>query len=176
MSKAAGRPLSNYDWLDIRSQVPGYLQLRPLLPLPDGMREKIMEGLGALCSQLSAHRFEKLALYLKTTVAGTPLESASHQYLHGRRGIRSTVQSVAHSTRRANIWSLIFRPLYPMRQSLQFLPMRSLRQSPTILNIQTGLATERRWDVGTIMSQSTQRLRIVAFASLITLPAKHYDR
>ena len=60
MSKAEGRPLSDYDYLDIRSQTPGYPQLRPLPPLPDGMREKIIEGLGALCSQLLTHHLEKI--------------------------------------------------------------------------------------------------------------------
>ncbi|OAA35580.1 Protein kinase-like domain protein [Beauveria brongniartii RCEF 3172] len=60
MSKAAGRPLSDYDWANILRQTPGYPQLRPLLPLPDETREIVMKQLGALMRQLSTLRFEKI--------------------------------------------------------------------------------------------------------------------
>lgn len=60
MSKAAGRPLSDYDWADVERQTPGYPQHFPLLPLPDGAREKVMKQLGALMRQLSTLHFEKI--------------------------------------------------------------------------------------------------------------------
>lgn len=53
MSRANGRPLSDFDWTEISRQTPEYPQFRPLLPLPDGMREKVMRQLGAIMKQLS---------------------------------------------------------------------------------------------------------------------------
>ncbi|KAJ3487425.1 hypothetical protein NLG97_g6414 [Lecanicillium saksenae] len=58
MSKAAGRPLSDYDWADIRT--PGYRKLLPLLPMPDGARESIMSQLGTMMQELSKQSFGKI--------------------------------------------------------------------------------------------------------------------
>ncbi len=60
MSKAAGRPLSDYDWAEISRQTPGYPSLRPLLPMPDSMREKVMKQLGSIMAQLSMLRFDMI--------------------------------------------------------------------------------------------------------------------
>ncbi|KJK73544.1 hypothetical protein H634G_11202 [Metarhizium anisopliae BRIP 53293] len=60
MSKATGRPLSDYDWTEISRRTPGYPQLRPLLPLPDGIREKVMRQLGTIMAQLSTLRLDKI--------------------------------------------------------------------------------------------------------------------
>lgn len=65
MSKAAGRPLSDYDWAEIRRRIPGYPQLHPLLPMPDGMREEVMKQLGAIVGQLSMLRFNKIGSLFK---------------------------------------------------------------------------------------------------------------
>lgn len=74
MSKAIGRPLCDYDWTNIQSQTPGYPQLRPILPLPDGMREKVMKQLGAIMGQLSIPRFDKI---------GSLLEDSSGNFVVG---------------------------------------------------------------------------------------------
>ncbi|TWU72927.1 hypothetical protein ED733_000798 [Metarhizium rileyi] len=74
MSKAAGRPLSDYDWAEILRQTPGYPQLRPLLPLPAGTREIVMKQLGVLLGQLSTLRFDKI---------GSLFEDASGNYVVG---------------------------------------------------------------------------------------------
>lgn len=39
MSKAPGRALSDYDWVQISRQTPGYPSLRQLLPLSDQQGE-----------------------------------------------------------------------------------------------------------------------------------------
>ncbi|KAF5019493.1 hypothetical protein F66182_8500 [Fusarium sp. NRRL 66182] len=67
MSKANGRPLSDYNWVEL-SQLPGYPNLRPLLPLEDRHREKIMEQLGAIMSCLSKHHFDKLGSLFQDAV------------------------------------------------------------------------------------------------------------
>ena len=60
MSKAPGRPLSEYDWTQISRQIPGYPSLHPLLPLSDQGRKKVMKQLAAIMEQLSKIRFEKI--------------------------------------------------------------------------------------------------------------------
>ena len=74
MSKAPGRPLSHCDWAAIPRQLPGFPQLRPLLPLPDGMREKVMKQLGVIMGQLSTLRFDKI---------GSLFEDCSGNYVVG---------------------------------------------------------------------------------------------
>ncbi|KAF7552499.1 hypothetical protein G7046_g7388 [Stylonectria norvegica] len=59
MSKAAGRPLSEYDWVEL-SSIPGYPNRRPLLPLTDQNREKIMRQLGAIMFSLSEIHFDNI--------------------------------------------------------------------------------------------------------------------
>ncbi|KAK7403933.1 hypothetical protein QQX98_010303 [Neonectria punicea] len=59
MSKASGRPLSEYDWVEL-SRISGYPNKRPLLPLVDRDREKIMRQLGAIMSYLSEIHFDKI--------------------------------------------------------------------------------------------------------------------
>lgn len=60
MSKASGRLLSEYDWIEFSHRVPGYPTRRPLLPLTDQIREKIMKQLGAIMSRLLAIRFTEI--------------------------------------------------------------------------------------------------------------------
>lgn len=74
MGKARGRPLSDFDWAEISRQTPGYPQLRPLLPLPHGIREKVMRQLGAIMSQLSTIRLAKI---------GSLVEDGSGNYVVG---------------------------------------------------------------------------------------------
>ncbi|RKL47607.1 hypothetical protein BFJ72_g1839 [Fusarium proliferatum] len=59
MSKASGRPLSDYDWIEL-SQIEGYPNRRPLLPMTDRDREKVMAQLGTLMSRLSDTHFDKI--------------------------------------------------------------------------------------------------------------------
>ncbi|CVK94110.1 uncharacterized protein FMAN_03345 [Fusarium mangiferae] len=59
MSKASGRPLSDYDWIEL-SQIEGYPNRRPLLPMPDLDREKVMAQLGTIMSRLSDTHFDKI--------------------------------------------------------------------------------------------------------------------
>ncbi|XWW94505.1 hypothetical protein V2A60_002448 [Cordyceps javanica] len=58
MSKATGRPLSDYEWVSVRMS--GYPQRVPLLPLPDAAKIKVMRQLGGFMRHLSALRFEKI--------------------------------------------------------------------------------------------------------------------
>lgn len=60
MSKASGRLLSEYDWIQFSQRVSGYPVRRPLLPLTDHDREKIMNQLGAVMSQLSKIHFNEI--------------------------------------------------------------------------------------------------------------------
>lgn len=60
MSKASGRLLSEYDWIEFSLRVPGYPTRFPLLPLADQNREKIMSQLGIIMSSLSQIRFNKI--------------------------------------------------------------------------------------------------------------------
>ncbi|KAF5720570.1 RNase H domain-containing protein [Fusarium globosum] len=59
MSKASGRPLSDYDWIEL-SQIEGYPNRRPLLPMTDRDREKLMTQLGTIMSHLSDNHFDKI--------------------------------------------------------------------------------------------------------------------
>ncbi|KAF5538173.1 RNase H domain-containing protein [Fusarium phyllophilum] len=59
MSKAGGRPLSDYDWIEL-SQIEGYPNRRPLLPMTDQDREKVMAQLGTIMSRLSDTHFDKI--------------------------------------------------------------------------------------------------------------------
>ncbi|KAL1850970.1 hypothetical protein VTK73DRAFT_9588 [Phialemonium thermophilum] len=52
MSKAAGRPLSDYDWLDMRGRWPGFSSPVSCLPLAEHGRDKIMRQLGLIMSRL----------------------------------------------------------------------------------------------------------------------------
>ncbi|KAF4439463.1 Protein-glutamate O-methyltransferase SPCC1393.13 [Fusarium austroafricanum] len=58
-SKATDRSLGSYDWSQL-PRVPGLQNYRPLLPLSDKDREKVMSQLGAIMSELSDRRFEKI--------------------------------------------------------------------------------------------------------------------
>lgn len=60
MSKAPGRALSEFDWHQISRQTPGYPSLRPLLPLADQHKEKVMSQLGAIMAELSVFHFDKI--------------------------------------------------------------------------------------------------------------------
>ncbi|KIH90281.1 hypothetical protein SPBR_00623 [Sporothrix brasiliensis 5110] len=60
MSKASGRPLSEYDWTEDALRVPGYPQIVKLLPLTDENRENIMSQLGSIMCRLSELRFNKI--------------------------------------------------------------------------------------------------------------------
>ncbi|KAF5568292.1 RNase H domain-containing protein [Fusarium napiforme] len=59
MSKASGRPLSDYDWLEL-SQIEGYPNRRPLLSMTDRDREKVMAQLGTIVSRLLDTHFDKI--------------------------------------------------------------------------------------------------------------------
>ncbi|KAK0621130.1 hypothetical protein B0T17DRAFT_591075 [Bombardia bombarda] len=59
-SKAAGRSLGSYDWSQPGHQVKGFQNRRPLLPLSEKDREKVMSQLGAIMSELSNHRFGEI--------------------------------------------------------------------------------------------------------------------
>lgn len=59
MGKASGRPLSEFDWVEL-SQITGYPNRRPLLPLTDLDREKVMEQLGVIMSSLSNFHFDRI--------------------------------------------------------------------------------------------------------------------
>ncbi|KAI9149378.1 hypothetical protein HJFPF1_11430 [Paramyrothecium foliicola] len=58
-SKATGRSLGSYDWSQTTHEVPGVHRL-PRLPISDKDREKVMVQLGAIMSELSRHRFDKI--------------------------------------------------------------------------------------------------------------------
>lgn len=58
-SKATGRSLGSYDWSQL-PQIPGLRTHRQLLPLSDKNREKVMNQLGTIMSELSDCRFEKI--------------------------------------------------------------------------------------------------------------------
>jgi serine/threonine protein kinase len=60
MSKASGRPLSEYDWMELSARVPGYPVYFELLPLTDQDREKIMTQLGRMMSSLSGTHFHNI--------------------------------------------------------------------------------------------------------------------
>ncbi|CCT64734.1 uncharacterized protein FFUJ_04017 [Fusarium fujikuroi IMI 58289] len=60
MSKASGRPLSDYDWIEL-SQIEGYPNRRPLLPMTDRNHEKVMAQLGTIMSRLSDTHFDKIS-------------------------------------------------------------------------------------------------------------------
>ncbi|KAG5750275.1 hypothetical protein H9Q69_007033 [Fusarium xylarioides] len=60
MSKASGRPLSDYDWIEL-FRIEGYPnRRRPLLPMTHHNREKIMAQLGTIMSHLSDIHFDKI--------------------------------------------------------------------------------------------------------------------
>ncbi|EXL65931.1 hypothetical protein FOPG_17868 [Fusarium oxysporum f. sp. conglutinans race 2 54008] len=59
-SKAPGRSLGSYDWTQLPQQVPGFQHRRPLMPISNENREKVMSQLGAMMSELSIHRFKKI--------------------------------------------------------------------------------------------------------------------
>lgn len=58
MSKAEGRTLAEYYWVPVST--PGYELPWPLLPVPEGGREKVMSQVGAMMSQLSDLRFDSI--------------------------------------------------------------------------------------------------------------------
>ncbi|KAI1496490.1 hypothetical protein F5X99DRAFT_424654, partial [Biscogniauxia marginata] len=58
-SRATGRSLGSYDWSQL-PRVSGLQNPDPPLPLSDKDREKVMSQLGAIMSELSDHRFEKI--------------------------------------------------------------------------------------------------------------------
>ncbi|PQK14238.1 hypothetical protein BB8028_0004g11680 [Beauveria bassiana] len=58
MSKAAGRSLREYHWIDCRTL--GFTVDPLRLPLPDGARENITRQLGAVMGRLSMLRFDKI--------------------------------------------------------------------------------------------------------------------
>ncbi|ENH69519.1 hypothetical protein FOC1_g10011875 [Fusarium oxysporum f. sp. cubense race 1] len=70
MSKASGRPLSEYDWIEL-SRIEGYPTRRPLLPLTDQDREKVMKQLGVIMSRLSDCHFDKIGSLLEDSNGNT---------------------------------------------------------------------------------------------------------
>ncbi|EWZ99916.1 hypothetical protein FOWG_00294 [Fusarium oxysporum f. sp. lycopersici MN25] len=70
MSKASGRPLSEYDWIEL-SRIEGYPTRRSLLPLTDQDREKVMKQLGAIMSRLSDCHFDKIGSLLEDSHGNT---------------------------------------------------------------------------------------------------------
>ncbi|KAK7407825.1 hypothetical protein QQX98_009996 [Neonectria punicea] len=70
MSKASGRVLSEYDWIEISLRVPGYPIQRPLLPLRDQDREKVMSQLGTIMSSLSKIHFDKIGSLFEDNAGG----------------------------------------------------------------------------------------------------------
>ncbi|KAL5595116.1 hypothetical protein FOVSG1_008805 [Fusarium oxysporum f. sp. vasinfectum] len=70
MSKASGRPLSEYDWIEL-SRIEGYPTRRSLLPLTDQDREKVMKQLGAIMSRLSDCHFDKIGSLLEDSNGNT---------------------------------------------------------------------------------------------------------
>lgn len=59
-SKATGRSLRSYDWSQCPDRFTGSRNPRPLLPISDKGREKVMEQLGSIMAELSEHRFTKI--------------------------------------------------------------------------------------------------------------------
>ncbi|KAF5704370.1 RNase H domain-containing protein [Fusarium mundagurra] len=59
MSNASGRPLSDYDWIEL-SKIEGYPTIRPLLPMTDTDREKVIAQLGTIMSRLWDTHFDKI--------------------------------------------------------------------------------------------------------------------
>ncbi|KAJ3535793.1 hypothetical protein NM208_g6986 [Fusarium decemcellulare] len=59
-SKATGRALSEYDWVDVSREPPGYKLPWSLLPLSEENRQAIMRKLGTIMSRLFKIRFEKI--------------------------------------------------------------------------------------------------------------------
>lgn len=59
-SKATGRSLGSYDWSQYPERVTGSRKPRPLLPLSDEGREKVMEQLGSIMAELSDHCFDEI--------------------------------------------------------------------------------------------------------------------
>ncbi|KAL7759484.1 hypothetical protein ACKLNR_009574 [Fusarium oxysporum f. sp. zingiberi] len=70
MSKASGRPLSEYDWIEL-SRIEEYPTRRSLLPLTDQDREKVMKQLGAIMSRLSDCHFDKIGSLLEDSHGNT---------------------------------------------------------------------------------------------------------
>ncbi|KAI1062295.1 hypothetical protein LB506_006264 [Fusarium annulatum] len=70
MSKAGGRPLSDYDWIEL-SRIEGYPTRRPLIPLTDQDREKVMKQLGVIMSRLSDCHFDKIGSLLEDSDGNT---------------------------------------------------------------------------------------------------------
>ncbi|KAF5622984.1 RNase H domain protein [Fusarium sp. NRRL 52700] len=73
MSKARGRPLSDYDWIEL-SRIEGYPSRRPLLPMTDQDRENVMAQLGTIMSQLLDIHFDKI---------GSPFQDSNGNYSVG---------------------------------------------------------------------------------------------
>ncbi|KAM5373028.1 hypothetical protein ACJA88_008556 [Fusarium oxysporum] len=76
MSKANGRPLSEYDWIEL-SRIEGYPTRRSLLRLTDQDREKVMKQLGAIMSRLSDVISTRSDHCWKTVMATLSLVNAS---------------------------------------------------------------------------------------------------
>ncbi|KPM38167.1 hypothetical protein AK830_g8396 [Neonectria ditissima] len=70
MSKAPGRVLSEYDWVEFHLRVPGYPLRRQLLSLTDRDREKIMNQLGTITSCLSMNHFDKIGSVFENSDGG----------------------------------------------------------------------------------------------------------
>ncbi|KAF5003578.1 hypothetical protein FDECE_9892 [Fusarium decemcellulare] len=59
-SKAPGRSLGSYDWTQLPQQVLGFQHRRPLMPISNENRDKVMSQLGVMMSELFIHPFEKI--------------------------------------------------------------------------------------------------------------------
>ncbi|KAF4948919.1 hypothetical protein FGADI_9203 [Fusarium gaditjirri] len=59
MSKASGRPLSSYDWIEL-SKIEGYPNRLLLLPMTDQDRGKVMAQLGIIMSRLADTHLDKI--------------------------------------------------------------------------------------------------------------------
>lgn len=70
MSKASGRPLSDYDWVELSLRIPGYPVHLPLRPLTDHNREKIISQLGTIMSCLSDIHFDKIGSLFEDSTTG----------------------------------------------------------------------------------------------------------
>ncbi|KAG8410336.1 hypothetical protein J3459_017146 [Metarhizium acridum] len=64
-SKATGRFLGAYDWSQSPERVTGSRKPRPLLPLSDNGREKVMAQLSSIMAELSDHRFDEIGSLFK---------------------------------------------------------------------------------------------------------------
>ncbi|KAI3316650.1 kinase-like domain-containing protein [Xylariaceae sp. AK1471] len=165
-SKAAGRPLAEYDWADASSQPWQYDFSRSLLPLSDQDRHKIIRQLGVIMSRLLEVRFDRI---------GSIFEDGQGNFLVGEClspaliwQWRDTIEEVIHrgpfSEDKQYFNSLISAFTSHAKELVMaprafFAPVPSPPEYPTLNSF---LAATRRWNdfvtVGGKLENSKNRL------------------